>query len=114
LSIIKPSRSFSQTDSLTLSIDYLKTIRGKLIVCDSLQKYFDFSVLENLELRKAIKTIGEENAYILGENKANYLQINDLKKVIEKQKKKSKMLGVFLGAGLGVVVVVAFLSFLVK
>ena len=85
-----------------------------MIVCDSLKKYFDYSVLENIELRNAIKTQGEENAYILGENKANYIKIDELKKVIQREKKKGKMLGGFLGAGIGVVVVVAVLSFLIK
>ena len=111
---IKPLKSFSQTDSLTLSIEQLKVVRAKLIACDSLQKYFDYSILENVELRKAIRTQGEENAYILGENKANYIKINDLEKIIEREKKKGKMLGGFLGAGVGVVVVVAVLSFLIK
>ncbi len=69
---------------------------------------------ESIHLRNGLEIKKEENEFLLGENKHLYYQNDKLKNVIEREKKKKKMIGGFLGAGIGAAVLVTIISFLVK
>ena len=89
-------------------------IRARLIACDSLEVYMFNCEKSNKHLTNALKVKEEQYSILSGENKYLYVQNDNLKQAIDKEKRKKNWIAGALGTGIGAAVIITVVSFLRK